>query len=41
MKRAWSEVYAYSREYDLPLRDAAMCLAVACVARAAKLRGYI
>jgi glutamate dehydrogenase (NAD(P)+) len=41
MKRAWSEVYAYSVDHKLPLRDAAMCLAVARVARAAKLRGYI
>jgi glutamate dehydrogenase (NAD(P)+) len=41
MKRAWGEVYAYSQDHKLPLRDAAMCLAVARVARAAKLRGYI
>jgi glutamate dehydrogenase (NAD(P)+) len=41
MKRAWGEVYAHSQEHKLPLRDAAMCLAVARVARAAKLRGYI
>jgi len=41
MKRAWGEVFAYSQEHKLPLRDAAMCLAVARVARAAKLRGYI
>ena len=41
MKRSWGEVYAYSQDHKLPLRDAAMCLAVARVARAAKLRGYI
>ncbi len=41
MKRAWGEVFAYSQDHKLPLRDAAMCLAVARVARAAKLRGYI
>jgi len=41
MKRAWGEVYAYSVDHKLPLRDAAMCLSVARVARAAKLRGYI
>ncbi|MCW2924868.1 MAG: glutamate dehydrogenase [Thermoleophilia bacterium] len=41
MKRAWGEVYAYSQDHKLPLRDAAMCLSVARVARAAKLRGYI
>jgi glutamate dehydrogenase (NAD(P)+) len=41
MKRAWSEVFQYSQDHKLPLRDAAMCLSVARVARAAKLRGYI
>jgi glutamate dehydrogenase/leucine dehydrogenase len=41
MKRAWGEVFAYSQDHKLPLRDAAMCLSVARVARAAKLRGYI
>ena len=41
MKRAWGEVYTYAQEHKLPLRDAAMCLSVARVARAAKLRGYI
>ena len=41
MKRAWGEVFAFSQEHRLPLRDAAMCLAVSRVARAAKLRGYI
>lgn len=41
MKRAWGEVYQFSQEHKLPLRDAAMCLAVSRVARAAKLRGYI
>lgn len=41
MKRSWGEVYAYAQDHKLPLRDAAMCLAVARVARAAKLRGYI
>ena len=41
MKRAWGEVYQYSQDHKLPLRDAAMCLSVARVARAAKLRGYI
>jgi glutamate dehydrogenase/leucine dehydrogenase len=41
MARAWREVHSYSVEHSLPLRDAAMCLAVARVARAAKLRGYI
>jgi glutamate dehydrogenase (NAD(P)+) len=41
MARAWREVYSYSQEHQLGLRDAAMCLAVARVARAAKLRGYI
>lgn len=41
MKRAWGEVYAHAQEHKVTLRDAAMCLAVARVARAAKLRGYI
>lgn len=41
MKRAWREIFAFSQDHRLPLRDAAMCLAVARVARAAKLRGYI
>ena len=41
MARAWREVHSYSTEHSLPLRDGAMCLAVARVARAAKLRGYI
>lgn len=41
MARAWREVYSYATEHQLGLRDAAMCLSVARVARAAKLRGYI
>jgi glutamate dehydrogenase (NAD(P)+) len=41
MARAWREVYTYATDHKLGLRDAAMCLAVARVARAAKLRGYI
>lgn len=41
MARAWREVYTYGQEHEVGLRDAAMCLAVARVARAAKLRGYI
>jgi glutamate dehydrogenase (NAD(P)+) len=41
MARAWREVYGYATDHQLGLRDAAMCLAVARVARAAKLRGYI
>lgn len=41
MKRAWGEIFAYSQDHHLPLRDAAMCLGVSRVARAAKLRGYI
>lgn len=41
MARAWSEVHGYATEHSLGLRDAAMCLAVTRVARAAKLRGYI
>ena len=41
MERAWREVHAYGAERQLQLRDAAMCLSVARVARAAKLRGYI
>ena len=41
MARAWREVHAHATNHKLELRDAAMCLAVARVARAAKLRGYI
>ncbi len=41
MARAWREIYEYAESHHLGLRDAAMCLAVARVARASKLRGYI